>query len=356
MNIKKLPLELHKSQKPRKYRNKNIFSELFDECDNILLPELADIICDYLGCAEHVYEACKNGQLNILIRYIESNVYFNKSTALNNACAGGFPELVRYLLEFIKRNKYVAYRYIDNALFHACLNGKFDLIDILLKNGAEIRYGYYGAYESGNQDYIDYMKNNKGVYHDQFIIKFACRSGNLDIIKKFIHEFCSWDMVLANICEQGNIDIVEYSIKYLMESTYHSQRALTYWWNRGLRGACKGGHMDIINLMIKNGANDWDDGFEGACEGDRVDIAKLMVQKGATHFRQGLARACENRSLKIISFLIEKKQIIQYDWRNGLALACIYGHLDVAEIMFKNGATHCTWCGSGHKNITYHAQ
>ena len=26
-------------------------------------------------------------------------------------------------------------------------------------------------------------------------------------------------------------------------------------WNRGLRGACQGGHTEIINLMISKGAN-----------------------------------------------------------------------------------------------------
>ena len=32
-------------------------------------------------------------------------------------------------------------------------------------------------------------------------------------------------------------------------------------WKSGLFGACKGGHMDIINLMISNGAGNWDGGF-----------------------------------------------------------------------------------------------
>ena len=41
-------------------------------------------------------------------------------------------------------------------------------------------------------------------------------------------------------------------------------------------GACQGGHMDIVNLMISKGANNWNFGLNyGACAGGHMDISKF---------------------------------------------------------------------------------
>jgi ankyrin repeat protein len=49
----------------------------------------------------------------------------------------------------------------------------------------------------------------------------------------------------------------------------------------GLSGACEGGNIEIVNLMIKKGADDWDDGLDYACDGGYTEIVKLMLIKGA---------------------------------------------------------------------------
>ncbi|MFB5622743.1 MAG: hypothetical protein ACE5RH_01995, partial [Nitrosarchaeum sp.] len=54
-------------------------------------------------------------------------------------------------------------------------------------------------------------------------------------------------------------------------------------WNWGLEGACKGGNIDIVKLMIKKGAYDWDSGLYGACEGRHMNIVELMIKKGANY-------------------------------------------------------------------------
>ncbi len=74
-------------------------------------------------------------------------------------------------------------------------------------------------------------------------------------------------------------------------------------WNWGLEGACKGGHLDIIELMIDKGAN-W--GLEGACKGGHLDIIELMIEKGAKDWNWGLEGACEGGHLDIIKLMIKK--------------------------------------------------
>ena len=51
-------------------------------------------------------------------------------------------------------------------------------------------------------------------------------------------------------------------------------------WNRGLLGACLGGHLELAKLMISKGANDWYRGLYGACEGGHLELAQLMISKG----------------------------------------------------------------------------
>lgn len=53
-------------------------------------------------------------------------------------------------------------------------------------------------------------------------------------------------------------------------------------WENGLYGACQGGYLNIIELMIEKGANDWNKGLIGACYGGHMDMVKLMIQKGVT--------------------------------------------------------------------------
>jgi len=83
-------------------------------------------------------------------------------------------------------------------------------------------------------------------------------------------------------------------------------------WNWGLRGACLGGHRDVVELMIQHGANNWNLGLHGACRGGHRDLTELMIQRGANNL----------------------------NW--GLYGACVRGHRELAEIMIQHGATACS--------------
>ena len=106
-------------------------------------------------------------------------------------------------------------------------------------------------------------------------------------------------------------------------------------WNLGLYYACKGGHLDIVNLMIEKGAKHWNYGLQGACEGGHLAIVNLMIDKGANNWNLGLYYACEGGHLNIINYMIEKGAT---DWNEGLRGACFGGHLDIINLMIEKGA------------------
>ena len=76
--------------------------------------------------------------------------------------------------------------------------------------------------------------------------------------------------------------------------------------DNGLYGACIGGHLELANLMIENGATDFDIGLECACQGGHLDLANLLIAKGATDFDNGLACACKGGKVTLMTLMVEK--------------------------------------------------
>ena len=51
-------------------------------------------------------------------------------------------------------------------------------------------------------------------------------------------------------------------------------------WDWGFHGACRGGHIDCVELMISKGAKDWIGGLREACTGNHLKLVQLMTSKG----------------------------------------------------------------------------
>ena len=101
---------------------------------------------------------------------------------------------------------------------------------------------------------------------------------------------------ISTLCELGSLRIIQ---KYINASERLD-------WNRGLRGACYGGHMALALLMIEKGATDWNWGLRGACEGGHMALAQLMFEKGATDLNWGLWGACEGGQMELAQLMIER--------------------------------------------------
>lgn len=102
----------------------------------------------------------------------------------------------------------------------------------------------------------------------------------------------SYTYDLYNNCKNGNYE----TVKIIKQKN----------WDDGLLGACRGGHIDIIKLMIEKGANNWNWGLFGACRGGHIDIVKLMIEKGVNNWNLGLFGACCGGHIDIIKLMIEK--------------------------------------------------
>jgi hypothetical protein len=128
---------------------------------------------------------------------------------------------------------------------------------------------------------------------------------------------------------------------------------------RGLSGACWGGHMETALMLIKLGADCWNDGLESACKGGQPEMVLLMSQKGASSWYRGLYGACIGGHKELVLTMIYQIESLPGSslyWNKALLKACGSGHEDIALILIEKGAND--WdgglemaCSRNHKKL-----
>lgn len=125
---------------------------------------------------------------------------------------------------------------------------------------------------------------------------------------------------LRKACKSGNIKSVNRFLKRTQD------------WNSGLYGACEGGHMDLVELMISKGANEWHGAMGSACHGGNLEIVKLIAPKTDRYgsLQYGLREACLAGHFEIVKYLFSKGA---YFTNDALYAACIYGNLEIVKFL-----------------------
>jgi len=129
-----------------------------------------------------------------------------------------------------------------------------------------------------------------------------------------------------NACLNGDIEIVKTMTEKLDTiDLFH-----------GFCDACRGGHIEIIELLISDDVNDWNKGLGFACLYDRVAVVHFFIEKGANDWNNGLNNACRGDHVDIINLMIEKGA---NDWYMALFFSIMYGrNYDIHMLMIKKGA------------------
>ena len=179
---------------------------------------------------------------------------------------------------------------------------------------------------------------------------------NMKIVCKNIYESCKnyieiedngrfeitnkWDNseLLEKYCKHNNVIKIRKLIKKSIKTDLEIKMNLN--WNYGLDGACEGGHIDIIRVMIEKGADHWDWALFGASKGGHIDIVKFVIEKGTCNWDWGLEGACIGGYMNIVKLMIEKGC---NDWNGGLCAACQCGHIDIVNLMIEKGGKHWNW-------------
>lgn len=261
-------------------------------------------------------------------------------------CISGNVTLARYIMD----NQNIFLNMHVDIMYTVCKLGNIEIINAIIERGYNnwnegLKGSCYG--NSDNVEIVKLMIKNGGSFTSE-CLHLACVAGNIKIINVLIDHYVNdsddlndlddlmdwddwddwayWDSGLSGACRGGHMDIV----KLMIEKGSSN-------WNAGMCGACKGGHMNIVKFMIDCGANEWSLGSRHAGHSNQIEIVKFMLSKGATNYDDCLKCACFCGDIELAKAMIEKGAT---DWNSGLLKACQEGHVELVQLMLQNGATN----------------
>lgn len=101
-------------------------------------------------------------------------------------------------------------------------------------------------------------------------------------------------------------------------------------WNGCLSTACQKNNKEMLILALMNGADDWNyTGFLGACKGGHLEMVQLIMKNKNVNedtLNEGLEYACKKGYVNLVKFLIT---IGANNYNHGLISACIGGHKEI---------------------------
>jgi ankyrin repeat protein len=128
-----------------------------------------------------------------------------------------------------------------------------------------------------------------------------------------------------------------------------------------LRGACEGGHLIMAtNMIAQYRANvtakhpiNLNQCLQGACLRGHMNVVQMLIREGATNFQLGLRCASINGHIKIAKLMID------YGARGcelGLGSACEKNYVKLVALLVHNGATYCIICDKPAVQCTTYIQ
>jgi len=248
-------------------------------------------------------------------------------------------------LRYTGKNKY-KYEW-RSAFEEACKNGNIKIIlEFIQCNFEDWNCGYLAACRSGQLDIIDYMIRMGATRLEDGLedgLGSACHHGQLDVVKKLLTKYNISASDFQSAFYGGHMNVIKYihdNCNLFMDN---------YRWNGCLQYACKGaGNIDCINFAISNGANDWKESLSLACYSGKFDAAQMMLGKyldkgvyNTEFLYKCVSSLCGFGSDKILELILKTIQEIdgcvnQKILIEGFNRACSACRFDVVKFLIPN--------------------
>jgi len=207
-------------------------------------------------------------------------------------------------------------------------------------------------------DFVDYKTminmfsvnkkiNETRVFQRLFNIKYP-------LLIKFKKDNETWRYFYLYICKYISKLYEEFGIPYIPTKDYnpikfynninkknfYKNKNNNYIYNKAMKEASKGDHIEIVNLMIEKGANDFNSAMVYASAEGNMEIVKLMIEKGVNTFNSSMKYSSQGGHMEIVKLMIE-------NGGNNFNSAMVYagkgGHLEIVKFMIENGANKFNW-------------
>lgn len=220
--------------------------------------------------------------------------------------------------------------YHGTALHWAAFCGRKNIIELLLKNGADInqknKRGEPPIVRAMSRNYLDIVKflfelGADPDFQSSFswtLLEFAVENNDKEFVKKILKKLKKKRTTgaLATAARDGNLEMV----KLLIESGIHVDEWNTMGNETPLMKAAYHNHMDVVKYLLNKGA----------------DIKARDSRKNTA-----LLHAAWSGNTEIVKYLLENGAEINernyLNW-NALMQACIEGHFETAKVLLENGS------------------
>lgn len=182
------------------------------------------------------------------------------------------------------------------------------------------------------------------------LLYIVCKQGSMDELNSLLREGdVNWNIALKGACEGGHLDIIKFVL---------SNSSSNVDWKIALKIACKKGSNEIVDLIVSNTPTiDWKMGLQGACEGGHIDLARKIRDKVKDIVPEDLmyafSEACYLGNVDILRFMVSMGV---YSWDDGFTSACLGGYIKIVRTMIMKGVTEWSFgfinaCSGGHIKI-----
>jgi len=285
--------------------------------------------------------ACRGGNRNIVDLIIKHGEK-DKAQFLQTYTAKG-ERHIYFANNCVNRNGRITSTQYFNAwncgLFGACEFGHLSIADYMISKGAtDVENALYIAVNTKQASYetINYLLT-RGAKNMNIALVSACESGNNALVRFFISKGAFiFNDALSTYCGHNNyqyndnVEIVELLLK---------KGACV---ERGLDGSCIGGIMENIKYMISLGAHNFSSASKYACIGGHFHVVQFLSDMKVMNWREGFIGVCIGGHRLMMKLAFNN---LSHDAKNtttlntGLANACAYGHIEIAQYLIGLGAT-----------------
>jgi ankyrin repeat protein len=246
--------------------------------------------------------AAEKGYLDIVKSSIINGTDINLiNKALLQAATNGRVNITQYLLEEcvadIHANK-------GQDLLCAVKNGHFEIVELLIKYDASINYS--------NNDYAELYEGAKNGYTK--IVELLLKHNPID------EEIGN---AIQAGAENGHIEIVKLLLK-------HNPRINAV--NNALRVGAKNGHVEIIKLLLGYGATVGNYVLQDSVIAGRLEIVKFLLKHNPSinEINNALLVGVKTGYLEIVELLLENGATVNNDT---LQESVIAGHLEIVKFL-----------------------
>jgi hypothetical protein len=287
---------------------------------------------------ECLYEAGKSGHLQ-MVEFCIAKGANQLYRGMEGAAENGHEHLVPYFIDRASNDHLTAQNWI-HGLNGASKGDHERLVDFFISKGINSRERYmalHNAASNCNQAMVDKLIAN-GADDWESGLEGACKGGNLTLVKLFL-EKCTLDhghddydddddsdansmlsMALRAAAEGGNTDIIDYLIKLGADD-----------WNYGLFGAVEGNHSHLVDFFIQKGANDWNWALRAAVSIGSKHYINMFVQLGANDWSPALEDAIKHGDIELFKYVLAKGAKLQ---SNAIMFEAISGgHKKIIEML-----------------------